>query len=140
MKTTARYYFYGRTAADQPWQYISYYGFLTPTRANATPPCELAGAIVLRNWMENVRPAYEIRIMADTDALLADGSAEQCPACDGISVYAGIDEDAPTGRLVIPAASCYEWTCAHCRRSWTPADSPLTADVYTHVDPAADED
>ena len=34
----------------------------------------------------------------------------------------------------IPAASCFDWTCGKCGDSFMPIDSPIAAEVYTHVD------
>ena len=76
--------------------------------------------------------------------LLANGSAEECPACGAISAYAwqdvnycpqaDVDKGLPESERVyhIGSASGFEWECGKCRRSWTPADSPLTAACYTH--------
>ena len=84
------------------------------------------------------------------EELLSDGSAEECPSCGAVSAYAWDDANycenctEPMG-LELPeedriyhigAASGFEWECGKCRKSWTPEDSPLTAEVYTHVDPS----
>ena len=79
-----------------------------------------------------------------TKLLLVKGYAEQCPSCDAVSAYAwedvnyaplaDVDEGAPESERVyhIGAASGFEWECGSCGKSWTPEDSPLTAEVYTH--------
>ncbi len=80
----------------------------------------------------------------EEEDLLENGSAEECPACGAVSAYAwqdvnycpqaSVDEGRPESERVyhIGPASGFEWECGKCRRSWTPADSPLTAPCYTH--------
>lgn len=84
----------------------------------------------------------------DTRALVLAGDVEICPACGELSAHAFQDANAygefPDGIIPggfdpepgtiahIPSASCFEFECGHCRRSITPAGSPLTAEVYTH--------
>lgn len=73
--------------------------------------------------------------------LLHEGRAELCAGCDGVSAWARADEDEAEGVAHIGAASCWEWTCGHCGLSWTPADSPLTAELFAHrPPPPADDD
>ena len=77
-------------------------------------------------------------------------SIEECPACGGRSAYAWEDvspelirgttyeRPSPAQRSLVAhigAASAFEWTCGHCGTSWTPKDSPLTAEAYTHYPP-----
>ncbi len=87
------------------------------------------------------------------EELLEKKYAEECPACGAISAYDWNDcnfcenctepmgEDIPEDDRVyhIGASSGFEWECGKCRRSWTPEDSPLNADVYTHGDSSNDE-
>jgi len=92
---------------------------------------------------------YEVDAQGLKESLLADGSAEECPKCGAVSAYSWDDvnycdncsepfgTDLPEEDRIyhIGAASSFEWECGKCRTSWTPADSPLTAEVYTHRDP-----
>lgn len=34
----------------------------------------------------------------------------------------------------IGACSCFEWQCGNCKNSFSPVDSPINAECYTHVD------
>ncbi len=79
------------------------------------------------------------------EELLESGDAEECPSCGAVSAYAydnvnyapradilgeGIPEDERIYH--IPTASGFEWQCGNCEQSWTPEDSPLNQEVYTH--------
>ena len=99
--------------------------------------------------IETVDPENWESVQAE---LLNNGYAEECPSCGAISAYSWDDANycenctEPMG-LDIPeqdriyhigASSSFEWECGKCRTSWTPADSPINAEVYTHRDPNAE--
>lgn len=75
---------------------------------------------------------------------------EVCPKCDSLNAYAWQDCNDPKSPedydselpkvYHISACSGYEWTCGCCGASWTPSDSPINADVYTHGDNVEDEE
>jgi hypothetical protein len=65
--------------------------------------------------------------------LLNKEEAEVCPACCGIGVYCYDDESEDQGILTITTHSCFDWTCPHCNTSLAPIDSPILAEVYTHI-------
>ena len=86
------------------------------------------------------------------DSLIDDGSILQCPSCNAYNAYAWCDvnmdpnthereprdEDNPITMIEenvyhIPAASCFDWQCGKCGTPWAEADSPIMAEVYTHV-------
>ena len=97
---------------------------------------------------------YEVDIQAEKEAMLASGDAEECPGCGAVSAYSwdnvtycdncsepvGLDLPEEDRIYHIGAASSFEWECGKCRRSWTPVDSPINAEVYTHRDPNAEFD
>ena len=99
--------------------------------------------------IETVDPENWESVQAE---LLNNGYAEECPSCGAISTYdwndanycenctepMGLDLPEQDRIYHIGAASGFEWECGKCRSSWTPADSPLTAEVYTHRDPNAE--
>ncbi len=82
--------------------------------------------------------------------LMDKGYVERCPVCGGLSAYAWddvspelTDHDIYYRRpnpnekhLVahIPSSSAFEWQCGHCGASLTSVDSPLNAEVYTHLE------
>lgn len=65
--------------------------------------------------------------------LLNNEEAEICPVCCGIGVYCYDDENEGQGIETITTHSCFEWTCPHCNASLAPIDSPILAEVYTHI-------
>jgi hypothetical protein len=79
------------------------------------------------------------------EALLESGDIECCAACGEHSAYSwryvtpkehhyrlGYNK----GEIAhIGAASGFEWECGHCGAHNVPEDSPLLAEVYTHVSP-----
>ena len=80
-------------------------------------------------------------MLPEVQALIDDGSIEECPVCGALSAYAYQDSNIPgeddydTNSPVvymIGACSGYEWTCGKCGTSFTPADSPLNHPCYTH--------
>lgn len=99
--------------------------------------------------------------MESFEALLACGDIVECPGCGAYNAYASqdVNMDVNTGLRIkpddgfadggelytddelltawpdvysIPAASCFEWKCRNCGTNWTPIDSPINANVYTH--------
>ena len=85
--------------------------------------------------------------MTATQQKLVDSEyAEECPACGAISAYAwedvnycplaDVDEELPADERTyhLGAASCFEWQCGSCGRSWAPVDSPINAPCYTHAE------
>jgi len=65
--------------------------------------------------------------------LLNKEEAEVCPVCSGIGVYCYNDESEDQGILTITGHSCFDWTCPHCNTSLAPIDSPILAEVYSHI-------
>lgn len=99
--------------------------------------------------IETVDPENWESVQAE---LLNNGYAEECPSCGAVSAYSwedanycenctepmGLDLPEQDRIYHIGASSSFEWECGKCRASWTPADSPINAEVYTHRDPNAE--
>lgn len=80
------------------------------------------------------------------ETLLASGALVRCAGCGELSSFSWqhVTHKQSYPRLCwqpgeiahIGAASGFEWECGHCAASNVPLDSPLLAEVFTHVDPA----
>lgn len=82
-----------------------------------------------------------------------------CPSCGAYNAYAwqdsnvdpntrkrvylegadGVEQNSAPDIYHIPTASGFEWQCGKCGTNWMPIDSPLNAEVYTHI-PREEED
>jgi hypothetical protein len=81
-------------------------------------------------------------MLPDVQALIDDGSIEECPSCGALSAYAYQDSNIPgeedyeadsTDVYMIGACSGMgEWQCGNCRTYWVSADGPLNHPCYTH--------
>jgi hypothetical protein len=79
----------------------------------------------------------------DIDALVESGDIVCCAACQEHSAYswAYVTPKEHHFRLGynpgdiahVGASSGFEWECGHCGANNVPEDSPLLAEVYTHV-------
>jgi len=78
---------------------------------------------------------------------------EHCPGCGAINAYAWQDANMdPNTRqrfylcgadgvlrnrapdiYHIPTCSAFDWSCGKCGTGWAPFDSPIMAEVYTHI-------
>lgn len=81
----------------------------------------------------------------DIEALKESGDIVECAGCGELSAYAWqFVADKPSysrlcfekGEIAhVGACSGSEWECGHCGANNVEADSPLLAEVYTHVAP-----
>lgn len=107
-------------------------------------------------WMDQFGHLLNVIEDEDTKALVLDGSIEICPVCDELSAHAWQETTAydqftdgiiPGGFKPEPGtiahignASCFDWQCGHCKRSFTTVDSPINHPCYTHADPDEESD
>jgi hypothetical protein len=57
---------------------------------------------------------------------------EFCPVCQKLSAYSWDDVNDELSIAHIGTASCFDWACGHCQRTWAPVDSPILHPCYTH--------
>ena len=84
--------------------------------------CEVTGKLPVQ---------YDWGLMHDTVANLIP--CYLCPACGAINVDAWEDEDLAHGVYHMPGASCFDYQCGKCQTYFCNADSPIMAEVYTHI-------
>jgi hypothetical protein len=93
--------------------------------------------------MENAHVTEVVSEKIDVEALKASGDIVECADCGELSAYSWryVAEKEHYFRLGfekgeianVGAASCFEWDCGHCGANNVPEDSPLLAEVFTHV-------
>lgn len=86
----------------------------------------------------------------ELDELIAKEDIVECPNCLQLNAHCWDDSnmesvgpwkwarEAGTENDVrdiyhIPSASGFEWQCGYCGTSWADIDSPIMAEVYTHI-------
>jgi len=67
---------------------------------------------------------------------------EICPSCGAYNCYAWQDCNPNDDDILndkkdliyhIPTASCFDWQCGKCKLSFADKNSPIMAEVYTHI-------
>ena len=72
----------------------------------------------------------------EVDEICPNCGAENCYAWDDCNDPKDSDFDANFDKVYhIPSCSGFEWTCGNCGLSFCDVNSPINAEVYTHIDP-----